>query len=162
MAESRSGAIYYKRARFLTHLPLDRLYTRSHSWLLEVRPGVWRVGLTQFASRMLGDVVEFGFSVRGGETVAVGQSAGWIEGFKAVSDIYCVAAGEFLGANPALDSDITLIDSKPYGGGWLYEVAGAPDPEAVDVKGYVAILDATIDKMIESRHDEHNHEEGHE
>src|SRR5258708_7837145 len=101
MAESRSATIYYKRARFLTHLPQARLYTKSHGWLLEVRPGVWRVGLTQFASRMLGDVVEFGFSVRGGETVAVGQSAGWIEGFKAVSDIYCVAAGEFLRANPA-------------------------------------------------------------
>ena len=157
MAGSHNGTIYYKRARFLTHLPEGRLYTRSHCWLLEVRSGVWRVGLTQFASRMLGNVVEFGFSVHGGETVAVGQSAGWIEGFKAVSDIYCVAAGEFLGPNPALDSDITLLDSKPYGDGWLYEVAGLPDPETVDVMGYVAILDATIDKMLESRHDQQDH-----
>ncbi len=154
MAAANQGTIYYKRTRFLTHLPVGRLYTKSHGWLLEVRPGVWRVGLTKFASRMLGDVVEFGFNVRSGEVVAVGQSVGWIEGFKAISDIYCVADGEFLGPNPALDSDITLFDSKPYGDGWLYEVRGTPDPAVVDVQGYIAILDATIDKMVESRHDE--------
>jgi len=154
MAEARNGTIYYKRSRFLTHLPEGRLYTRSHFWLLEVRPNVWQVGMTRFASRMLGDVVEFGFRVRSGESVAVGQGVGWIEGFKAVSDIYCVAAGEFLGPNPALDSDITLLDSKPYAEGWLYEVEGRPDAETVDVTGYVAILDATIDKMLDSRHDE--------
>jgi glycine cleavage system H protein len=157
MAEARNGTIYYKRARFLTHLPEGRLYTKSHCWLVEVRPGVWRVGFTKFASRMLGDVVEFGFSVRSGEMVAVGQAVGSIEGFKAVSDIYCVIGGEFLGPNPELDSDITLLDTKPYGDGWLYEVRGAPDPETVDVKGYVAILDATIDKMLGSRHDEGSH-----
>ena len=151
MGESGS-TVYYKKARFLTHLPEGRLYTRSHFWLLEVSPGVWRVGLTKFASRMLGDVVEFGFKVPSGAPVEVGQSVGWIEGFKAVSDLYCVAAGEFLRANPALDADITLLDSKLYGEGWLYEVRGSPEPEAVDVAGYVAILDATIDRMIESRH----------
>src|SRR5262249_54307045 len=57
MPEPRSNTYYYKRARFLTHLPKDRLYTRSHAWLVEVRPGVWRIGLTKFASRMLGDIV---------------------------------------------------------------------------------------------------------
>jgi glycine cleavage system H protein len=158
MGESRSGTIYYKKARFLTHLPKGRLYTRSHFWLLEVSPGVWRVGMTKFASRMLGDVVEFGFSVPSGASVEVGQNMGWIEGFKAVSDIYCVATGEFLRANPALDSDITLLDSKPYGDGWLYEVRGVPEPESVDVAGYVTILDATIGKMIEGRHDAETHD----
>ncbi len=158
MSESRSGTVYYKKSRFLTHLPEGRLYTRSHFWLLEVSPGVWRVGMTKFASRMLGDVVEFGFSVQSGAPVGVGQNIGWIEGFKAVSDIYCVATGEFLRANPALDSDITLLDLKPYGDGWLYEVRGVPDPESVDVAGYVTILDATIGKMIEGRHDAETHD----
>jgi glycine cleavage system H protein len=114
--------------------------------------------MTKFASRMLGDVVEFGFSVQSGAPVGVGQNIGWIEGFKAVSDIYCVATGEFLRANPALDSDITLLDLKPYGDGWLYEVRGVPDPESVDVAGYVTILDATIGKMIEGRHDAETHD----
>jgi glycine cleavage system H protein len=158
MSESRSGTVYYKKARFLTHLPEGRLYTRSHFWLFEMSSAVWRVGMTKFASRMLGDVVEFGFSVQSGASVEIGQNMGWIEGFKAVSDIYCVAGGEFLTANPALDSDITLLDSKPYGEGWLYEVRGAPDAQVVDVAGYVAILDATIGKMIEGRHDAETHD----
>ena len=153
MAESRNGLVYYKRSRFLTHLPEGRLYTKSHCWLYEVTPGVWRVGLTRFASRMLGEVVEFKFHVGKSELVAVGQVIGWIEGFKAVSDVYCVAEGEFVHGNPDLDSDITLLDSKPYAEGWLYEVRGSPDSEASDVMRYTELLDAIIDKMIDSRHD---------
>ncbi len=147
-----STTIYYKRARFLTHLPVDRLYTKSHYWLAR-SPAGWRVGATKFAGRMLGDMVEFGFSVKPGNRIEVGQVIGWMEGFKAVSDLYSAAAGEFAGSNPALDGDITLMDLKPYAEGWLYEVRGEPDPAAMDVNGYVALLDATIDKMLESRHD---------
>jgi len=158
MTEARNGTIYYKKSRFITHLPEGRLYTRSHYWLFQAEPaGVWRIGMTKFANRMLGDIVEFGFNVQRGAPVEVGQAVGWMEGFKAISDIYCVANGEFVRANPALDADITLLDTKPYGEGWLYEVRGVAEPEAVDVAGYVAILDATIDKMVDSRHDEDTH-----
>lgn len=153
MNETRRGSVYYKRSRFLTHLPEGRLYSRSHYWLLETEPGLWRVGITRFAGRMLGDVVEFRFQVTGGDAVAVGKEIGWIEGFKAVSDVFCVADGHFVRSNPELDVDITLIDSKPYEGGWLYEVRGVPEAAAVDVHGYVALLDATIDKMESTRHD---------
>jgi glycine cleavage system H lipoate-binding protein len=52
-----------------------------------------------------------------------------------------------------LKSDITLLESDPYGRGWLYAVRGRPESESVDVHGYVTILDATIDKMLESRHE---------
>ena len=45
------------------------------------------------------------------------------------------------------------MDLKPYAEGWLYAVRGEPDPAAMDVHGYIALLDATIDKMLESRHD---------
>jgi glycine cleavage system H protein len=154
--EKSPSTIYYKRARFLTHLPVDRLYTKSHYWLASspaASPGDWRVGVTKFAGRMLGDMVEFGFSVKQGDRIEVGQVIGWMEGFKAVSDLYSAAAGEFVGSNPALDGDITLMDAKPYAEGWLYEVRGEPDPSAVDVNGYIALLDATIDKMLTSRHD---------
>jgi glycine cleavage system H protein len=153
MEDPRSGTIYYKRARFLTHLPVDRLYTKSHYWLSASQPDEWRVGVTKFAGRMLGEMVEFGFSVKPGDRIDVGQTIGWVEGFKAVSDLYSVAEGEFVGSNPALDGDITLMDSKPYAEGWLYEVLGSPEPGAIDVNGYIALLDATIDKMLESRHE---------
>jgi glycine cleavage system H protein len=151
--ENPPKTIYYKRARFLTHLPVDRLYTKSHYWLAAYPPDAWRVGMTKFAGRMLGDMVEFGFSVKPGDRIEVGQVIGWVEGFKAVSDLYSAAAGEFAGSNPALDGDITLMDAKPYAEGWLYRVRGNPDGGAVDVNGYIALLDATIDKMLETRHD---------
>jgi glycine cleavage system H protein len=102
---------------------------------------------------MLGDLVEFQLEPAVGADVAVGGKVGWIEGFKAVSDIYSVAAGAFAGANAALREDITLLESDPYRSGWLYAVRGRPEPEAVDVYGYVTILDATIDKMLEGRHE---------
>lgn len=144
----------YKRTRFGTRLPENILYTRSHYWLAEPEPGLWRVGFTKFAIRMLGDLVEFQLEPAEGDAVEVGQKAGWIEGFKAVSDIYSVASGTFAGSNPSLKEDITLLESDPYGRGWLYAVHGQPEPEAVDVHGYVGILDATIDKMLATRHEE--------
>ena len=155
-----SDSIPYKRSRFSTRLPADRRYTAAHCWLLEESPGIWRVGFTRFATRMLGDLVEYGFSVDPGDAVIVGQDIGSIEGFKAVTTIFCAAEGEFRGAGDALGSDITLAESDPYGRGWLYRVRGHPDPASVDAHGYVGILDATIDRMLASRDaaDEDHHE----
>lgn len=152
MTRRPGETIPYKRARFSTRLPVDRRYTASHYWLVEETPGVWRAGLTKFATRMLGDLVEYEFTVPGGDSVTLGREIGWLEGFKAVSTIYSVVEGEFLGAGDGLREDITALDRDPYGRGWLYHVRGRSDPAAVDVNNYMAILDATIDKMLESRH----------
>jgi glycine cleavage system H protein len=132
---------------------MDRLYTRSHYWLHERDPGILRIGFTKFAVRMLGDIVEFQLDRAAGMPIVVGEAIGWIEGFKAVSDIFSVAEGAFLAGNPELREDITLLESDPYGRGWLYSVEGRPEPDAVDVQGYVSILDATIDKMLSTRHE---------
>ena len=141
--------IRYKRSRFSTQLPAGRLYTPSHFWIAEEEPGVWTAGFTKFATRMLGDLVEHGFEVKPGDRVEVGQTIGWVEGFKAVTELYSVLGGEFAGGNPELEEDVTLTDSDPYGRGWLYRVRGTPEPASVDVHGYVDILDLTIDKMRE-------------
>ena len=143
--------IRYKRSRFATRLPIDHRYTRSHYWLDGDGAGSWRIGLTTFATRMLGDLVECTFAVSPGDTVEVGQPIGSIEGVKAISDIYAVATGRFAGANEALDSDITLVESAPYGDGWLYGVNGTADPDNLGVDEYVHVLDATVDRMLESR-----------
>lgn len=151
---SKPESIAYKRSRFSTRLPVQYRYAPSHYWLRESGSGVWQVGFTRFATRMLGDIVEFDFKPQPGMRVEPGQLIGWTEGFKAMSDIYSAASGEFLGANPALSKTITLIDHDPYGEGWLYQVRGVPDPGCIDVNGYVAVLDATIDTMLRSRHAE--------
>ena len=109
------------------------------------------MGFTKFATRMLGELVEYRFDVEPGGALALGQRIGWVEGFKALSELYSVVAGGFVGANRDLEQDVTLADSEPYGRGWLYQALGEADPAAVDAPGYVAILDATIDKMLEKQ-----------
>jgi glycine cleavage system H protein len=141
--------IHYKRSRFSTRLPWDRLYTASHFWVFEAEPGRWRVGLTKFAARMLGDIVDLEFEVAEGAAIEVGDVIGSLEGFKARTVLYAVLQGRFLGGNPALATSLDVLDSDRYGAGWLYAVEGAPDPAALDAAGYAAVLDATIEKMRE-------------
>lgn len=154
MTPDRPKFISYKRSRFATSLPADYLYSPSHFWLAGQPDGAWRIGFTKFAVRMLGELVDHGFQVQPGAPVEPGQVIGWIEGFKAISDLYCVAAGTFAGGNPLLTERITAINKDPYGDGWLYEVHGVPDPKCVDVHGYCEILDKTIDRMLERQKDE--------
>lgn len=139
--------IHYRRSRFATRLAGDRLYTPSHFWALEGEAGLWRVGLTKFAARMLGDVVDIGFDSKPGAIVELGEGIGWLEGFKARTDLYTIVAGTFSGGNLELEQDVDVIDRDRYGRGWLYEVRGTLDPAACDAAGYAAILDATVDRM---------------
>ncbi len=139
--------IRYSRSRFFTRLPEDRLYTASHYWLSQRDGGTWCVGFTKFATRMLGELVEFDFEVATNAEVKPGQVIGWVEGFKAVTDVYCCATGSFVGSNPALIQNIELINSDSYKTGWLYEINGTPSVDCLDLAGYVSLLDATIDKM---------------
>ncbi len=140
--------VSYRRSRFSTRLPDDRRYTASHFWLKEVEPGLWRVGFTQFATRMLGDLVEHGFEVKPDTPVALGEIVGWVEAFKAITDLYAAGTGTFGGGNPLLESDPTVFDKDPYVAGWLYTLRGEPDPAAVDVMAYTAHLDKAIDKIM--------------
>lgn len=143
--------LYYRRILFRTRLLGDRVYTPSHFWLQQQDSGVWRVGLTKFASRMLGDIVEIAFEVTDGHRVEIGDSIGWFEGFKARSDLFSVVEGAFLGSNPLLVDRIAVVDDDRYRRGWLYEVRGAPEPDSMDMHRYAALLDETIDRMRASQ-----------
>jgi glycine cleavage system H protein len=151
MEAGQSKTLYYKRSHFVTRLPVAYRYSRSHAWIAQQETDTWRVGLTKFATRMLGEVVDHGFETSPGAPVKPGQVLGWIEGFKAISDVFCVGLGEFAGSNAALENEINLISKDPYGQGWLYLVKGQPDPRCVDVEEYRAILDATIDRILEKQ-----------
>ena len=143
--------LYYKRSHFVTQLPVDFLYSPSHFWLARQPGDVWRVGMTKFATRMLGDMVDYGFEVQPDAPVATGQIIGWVEGFKAISDVYCVLEGSFSRVNPGLKDKITAINKDSYGNGWLYEVRGEPDAKCVDVQAYKTLLDETIDRILEKQ-----------
>lgn len=146
-----SETSFYKRATFVTHLPVECRYSPSHFWLREIEPNRWRVGFTKFATRMLGEMVEVQWEKTDGAPVASGEIIGSIEGFKAISDIYCVADGQFAGGNAALRDDIELVSRDPYGAGWLYEINGQPDTKCLDVAAYRALLDTTIDRILEKQ-----------
>lgn len=151
MEQQQSGPIYYKRSHFVAHLPVGYLYSPSHAWIAQQVDGSWRVGLTKFATRMLGELVDHGFEPSPHTPVTTGQIVGWVEGFKAISDIYCIAEGEFLGGNPELKADLGALGKDPFHRGWLYGVKGTPDPRCLDVQGYVGLLDKTIDKILENQ-----------
>jgi glycine cleavage system H protein len=151
MDNQPSQTLAYKRSHFVTHLPLNFLYSPSHAWIAPREAGHWRVGLTKFATRMLGEMVDHGFELEAGAAVELGQIVGWVEGFKAISDLFCVARGTFAGSNPRLQERISLVTKDPYGAGWLYEVAGEPDPQGIEVHAYRDLLDKTIDRLLAQR-----------
>ena len=143
--------IYYRRSSFVTHLPTGHLYSPAHAWIARRADGLWHVGLTKFSVRMLGDMVDHGWELAPGAAVGPGQILGWIEGFKAISDLYCIANGEFAGGNPALKERIQVVNKNPYDEGWLYAVRGEPDSQCMDVTAYQQLLDRTIDRILEQQ-----------
>ncbi|MCP5523409.1 MAG: glycine cleavage system protein H [Verrucomicrobiales bacterium] len=147
-------AIRYQRATFVTRLPTGYLYAPSHYWLARQQSGRWRTGFTKFALRMLGEVVEVQFDHAVAAPVKPGDILGSIEGFKAVSDLYCVGRGTFAGGNPQLNEDPEVLSRDPYNAGWLYEFDGEPDSRCLDVAGYQALLDATIDRILAKQQQE--------
>lgn len=151
MDAAKPKTLHYKRSHFATQLPVDYLYSPSHAWLARQPDGSWRIGLTRFATRMLGEMVDHGFEPAPGASVAHGQIVGWVEGFKAISDLYCVVAGEFLGGNPALKEKISIVDKDCYGAGWFYGAKGEPESKCIDVHAYRDLLDKTIDRILEKQ-----------
>jgi glycine cleavage system H protein len=77
-----------------------------------------------------------------------------VEGFKAASDVYCVLKGGFAEGNPYLKQDACVVRSDPYEVGWLYSVRGGPEPDAMDVHGYITYLGGIIQRMAEEGHGE--------
>jgi glycine cleavage system H protein len=143
----------YRRGNFVAFLPVRQLYTPSHAWL-EAAPGFgegrWRVGLTKFATRMLGDIVEVQFTAKPGDSIEPGDIVGSVEGFKALSDLFCVGRGTFIGGNPVLEVGPEVVGREPHAAGWLYEFQGEAGAESMDVAGYCGVLDQTIDRLMAS------------
>jgi glycine cleavage system H protein len=117
--------------------PDDLFYTQEHEWVRSPgeTDGSVRVGITHYAQDQLGDIVYVSLpSV--GDDVTAGAPCGELESTKSVSDVYAPVDGEVVAVNETLDATPELVNSDPYGGGWLYELVPA-DAGAVD-----ALLDA--------------------
>ncbi|MGE5343901.1 MAG: glycine cleavage system protein GcvH [Candidatus Omnitrophota bacterium] len=96
------------------------LFTKDHEWIKE-EGNVATVGITDYAQHELGDVV-FVELPHLGETIAKGDPCSNIESVKAVSDVYAPVSGEIVGINETLENKPELINSAPYGDGWIFKV----------------------------------------
>jgi glycine cleavage system H protein len=106
----------------MSNIPADLSYTAEHEWVVApTADGVVRVGITDFAQDALGDVVYVQVPETGTE-VTVDTVVGEVESTKSVSDIYAPLTGTVTARNEALDADPSLINSDPYGAGWLMEI----------------------------------------
>lgn len=124
-------------------IPTDRFYSASHEWLrVEGETGV--VGITDHAQRELSDIVfvelpAVGTRVRRAEAVAT------VESVKAASDIYAPVAGEVREVNSALAQEPGLINSDPYGKGWLFRIEVADPTETRQLLSPEAYAKLTAD-----------------
>lgn len=112
-------------------IPTDRYYTVEHEWVLRTGDTSVRVGITDFAQAQLGDVVFVQLPEVGSEHPR-GATCGEIESTKSVSDVFAPVAGAVQARNDALDADAGVINSDPYGAGWLVELHTA-DAAALDL-----------------------------
>jgi glycine cleavage system H protein len=106
----------------MADLPSDLLYSEEHEYLAKTdEQDTYRVGITDYAQGELGDIVYVELPAPG-DTFNRGETFGTVEAVKAVSDLYMPAGGEVVAVNDALNDDPSLINSDPYGDGWLVTI----------------------------------------
>ena len=123
--------------------PSNLRYTKDHEWI-RLEGDVATVGITDFAQGELGDIVFVDIPTEG-ETLAAEEVFGSVEAVKTVSDLYLPVAGEVLEVNVAIDGQPDLVNSDPYGAGWMVrvKVASIADVEALmDADAYRVLVGA--------------------
>ncbi len=113
----------------MTDVPDELKYTNDHEWV-QVTGAIARVGITDFAQQSLGDVVYVSVPAVGTK-VTQGEAFGEVESTKSVSDLNAPVSGSVTARNEQLDSQPELINSEPYGAGWIVEIEIA-DPAQLD------------------------------
>jgi glycine cleavage system H protein len=123
--------------------PDDLKYTAEHEWVRTPgeSAGSVRIGITDYAQDALGDIVYVQLP-EVGESVTAGAAVGELESTKSVSDVYSPVTGQVVARNEALDATPELVNTDPYGSGWLFEVA------VDDADSGVELLDAAAYEQL--------------
>jgi glycine cleavage system H protein len=124
--------------------PEDLKYTEEHEWVARKGDITVRIGITDYAQDQLGEVV-FVQLPEIGQQVDAGSPAGEVESTKSVSEIFAPIAGKVTAVNEALDDRPELINSDPYGEGWIFEIT-LSDPDSLDELLDAEAYDAVVDK----------------
>lgn len=111
------------------NVPENLRYAESHEWI-RVEDGIGTVGITDHAQNELTDIV-YAEPPAAGKVLAAGETAAVVESVKAASDIYTPVSGEIIEGNAALESDPALLNTDPFGAGWIFKIRLA-DPSELD------------------------------
>jgi glycine cleavage system H protein len=122
----------------VSEIPSDLHYTAEHEWVRRTGSDTVQVGITDFAQSSLGDVVFVQLPEIGAD-VSAGQPFGEVESTKSVSDLFAPVSAKVVAVNGDLEGNPQLVNSEPYGGGWLVELRA--EAAALD-DGIAALLDA--------------------
>ncbi|BBZ60383.1 glycine cleavage system protein GcvH [Mycolicibacterium monacense] len=129
----------------MSEIPAELYYTDEHEWVLRTGDDTLRVGITDYAQAALGDVVFVQLPDVGAELTS-GESFGEVESTKSVSDLYAPVSAKVLAVNGNLEASPDLVNSDPYGEGWLVDLQlDADDMEAalgglLDADGYRGVV----------------------
>jgi len=119
----------------MANIPADLLYTEEHEYLKKAGDaGVYFVGITDYAQGELGDIV-FVELPKVGDKFGRKEVFGTVEAVKAVSDLYSPISGEVLEVNSELASDPSVVNSDPYGKGWMIKLRVTNDGEMDELLG---------------------------
>lgn len=125
----------------MSNLPADFSYTEEHEWINSTPDAVVgstvRIGITSVAADRLGEVV-FAELPAVGDTVTAGETCGEVESTKSVSDLYSPVTGTVTAINEGVEDDYSVINSDPFGDGWLFEVEVEEAGELMTAEEYGA------------------------
>lgn len=130
----------------MSDVPADLYYTDEHEWVRRTGEDTVRVGITDFAQAALGDVVFVQLPATGADVVT-GETFGEVESTKSVSDLYGPLSATVIGVNPDLEGDPALVNSEPYGAGWLVDLRVGAGSAALDA-ALAGLLDAAAYERI--------------
>lgn len=128
----------------MSNIPSELKYLESHEWLRVESDGSVTIGISDHAQSALGDLV-FVEVPAVGRKLKAGESFAVVESVKAASDVYSPVSGEVIAVNESLSGAPELINSSPYGDGWLMKVRPADKTELnklLDATAYKAVVDA--------------------
>ncbi|GGS37000.1 MULTISPECIES: glycine cleavage system protein GcvH [Actinokineospora] len=118
--------------------PQNLSYTEEHEWVDAADPAAATVGITAYAANALGDVVYVQLPAVG-DNLTAGQPCGEIESTKSVSELYAPADGEVVEINEAVVDSPELVNTDPFGDGWLFRFRVAGDLELLDAERYAEL-----------------------
>lgn len=127
----------------MSNTPANLRYTKSHEWVRKESDGTVTVGISDHAQELLGDLV-FVETPETGSSHEAGGACAVVESVKAASDVYAPLSGEVVAVNEALADSPELVNSDPYGEGWLFRLkpSDATTVDALmDAQAYQAVVD---------------------